>query len=77
MRRTRSAVDTASITGESVPIDVDPGDQVFNGPESAFVFVYHHLVARKIKQGAVKHYDGYVHPFCLFEFGGVAGVFGN
>jgi heavy metal translocating P-type ATPase len=27
----RSAVDTASITGESVPIDVDPGDPVFNG----------------------------------------------
>jgi heavy metal translocating P-type ATPase len=27
----RSAVDTASITGESVPVDVDPGDQVFSG----------------------------------------------
>lgn len=27
----RSAVDTASITGESVPVDVDPGDPVFNG----------------------------------------------
>src|SRR6202000_451179 len=27
----RSAVDTASITGESVPVDVDPGDAVFGG----------------------------------------------
>jgi Cd2+/Zn2+-exporting ATPase len=26
-----SSVDTASITGESVPVDVDPGDAVFNG----------------------------------------------
>jgi Zn2+/Cd2+-exporting ATPase len=43
-----SSVDTASITGESVPIDVQPGAEVFNGS----INLDGHLVVRIIRVGA-------------------------
>ena len=43
-----SSVDTASITGESVPIEVQPGAEVFNGS----INLDGHLVVRIIRVGA-------------------------
>ena len=43
-----SSVDTASITGESVPIEVQPGTEVFNGS----INLDGHLVVRIIRVGA-------------------------